>query len=124
MGLHNIILSETTLEVEAIIDWEFCAAVLYISLHPIIERFFRKLAMNGFGPEYPRADELRHAFWGAIPEWQTWNTSEATIVFLEWFHFVRFMKAEYRPHDLSDDDKANYWAENVQVVESFLAKYQ
>jgi hypothetical protein len=34
------------------------------------------------------------------------------------------MKVEYRPNDLSDEEKKNYWAENIQVVETFLAKYQ
>jgi hypothetical protein len=126
MGLHNIILSETNpTEVEAIIDWEFCASTPYaVSFYPIIERFFRKSALNGFGAEYPRADELRDAFWRTIPEWQTWNQSDATTIFLEWFRFVRFMKAEYRPDGLSDEEKSNYWAENIRVVETFLAKYQ
>ncbi|KAK7420722.1 hypothetical protein QQZ08_010257 [Neonectria magnoliae] len=58
---------------------------------------FRKPALNGFGPEYDRADELREAFWGTIPDWKQWNQSEATQAFLEWFRFGLFMKPEWRP---------------------------
>jgi hypothetical protein len=106
MGLHNIILSETNpTEVKAIIDWEFYASVPYaVSFYPIIEGFFCKPAPNCFGLKYPRADELRNTFWETIPEWQAWNQSDTTTVFLEWFQFVKFMKAEYRPDDLSDEE--------------------
>jgi hypothetical protein len=89
----------------------------------LIEKYFRRLAPNGFGAEYPSADELRNAFWDAIPRWRTWNESEATKVFLEWLRFSEFMKAEYRPKNLEVDEKEMYWAENVRVVESFLGKY-
>jgi hypothetical protein len=61
---------------------------------------FRESAPNGFVAEDAHADELRDAFWGAIPEWRTWNGSEATRAFLEWFRFGLFMKAEWRPDGL------------------------
>lgn len=84
---------------------------------------FRKPAANLFGPEYPHGDELRCAFWEAIPTWAQWNESEATKVFLEWFRFGLFMKAECRPDDLEGRERDDYWAENVRVVESMLVKY-
>lgn len=124
MGLHNIIVSHNDpTSIQAIIDWEFCASAPYASLHLIIESLFRMPAINGFGAEYPCAQELRSAFWSAIPKWEKWNESEATKVFLEWFRFALFMKAEWRPDDISDVEKEVYWAENIRVVENFLAKY-
>jgi len=63
MGLHNIILSsDDPTTVKAIIDWEFCASAPYPSIYSVIERFFRMKAMNGFGTEYPHAEELRRPF--------------------------------------------------------------
>ena len=124
MGPHNVILSPTTpTDIKAIIDWEFVASAPYASLHRVIEMLFRESAPNGFGAEYAYADELRDAFWGAIPEWRTWNGSEATRVFLEWFRFGLFMKAEWRPDGLDEEEKERYWKENVRVVEGVLGKY-
>lgn len=69
MGLHNVILSnQTHTEIRAVIDWEFTSSAPYASLHRIIEMLFRKSALNGFGPEYDRADEVREAFWGTVPD--------------------------------------------------------
>lgn len=124
MGPHNVILSPTkTTDIKAIIDWEFVASAPYASLHRVIEMLFRKSAPNGFGAEYAYADELRDAFWGAIPEWRMWNASEATQVFLEWFRFGLFMKAEGRPNGLYEEEKERYWKENARVVEEMLGKY-
>jgi hypothetical protein len=124
MGPHNVILSLTThTDIKAIIDWEFFSSAPYASLHRVIEILFRESAPNGFGAEYAHADELRDAFWGAIPEWRTWNESEATRVFLEWFRFGLFMKAEWRPDGLDEEEKTRYWKENVRVVEELLGKY-
>lgn len=125
MGPHNVILSPTTrTDIMAIIDWEFVASAPYASLHRVIEMLFRKPASNGFGAEYEHADELRDAFWGAIPKWKKWNESEATRVFLEWFRFGIFMKAEWRPDGLDEEEKEAYWGENVRVVEGLLGKYE
>jgi len=124
MGLHNVIVSAADpTHIVAIIDWEFCSVTPYASLFPVIEKLFRKPAANGFGAEYPYADELRNAFWGTIPDWEQWNKNEATMAFLEWFRFAKFMKAEWRPDSLEGEEKEAYWAENVKVVEDFLAKY-
>ncbi|MCJ1387069.1 hypothetical protein MMC17_010198, partial [Xylographa soralifera] len=124
MGPHNVILSPTTpTDIMAIIDWEFVASAPYASLHRVIEMLFREPASNGFGAEYEHADEVRHAFWGAIPEWKKWNESEATRVFLEWFRFGLFMKAEWRPDGLDEEEKEAYWGENIRVVEGLLRKY-
>lgn len=110
MEHHNVILSPTTItDIKAIIDWDFFASAPYASLHRVIEMLFRKPAPNGFGAEYAYADELRGAFWGAIPVWRTWNASEATRVFLEWFRFGLFMKAEWRPDYLDEEEKERYW---------------
>lgn len=125
MGPHNVIVSPTThTDIMAIIDWEFVASAPYASLHRIIEMLFREPASNGFGSEYEYADELRDAFWGAIPEWKTRNESKATRVFLEWYQFGLFMKAEWRPDGLDEEEKAVYCGENVRVVEGLLGKYE
>jgi hypothetical protein len=87
------------------------------------ERPLRNLQTNGFGAEYPHADELRDAFWGAIPEWRTWNKSETTKGFMEWFRFGLFMKAEWKPDDLNREDNEGYWKENISV-EGVLGKYE
>jgi aminoglycoside phosphotransferase (APT) family kinase protein len=124
LGLHNIILSPTIpTDINAVIDWEFAASAPYASLHRMIEMLFRKPAFNGFGTEYEHADELRNAFWNAIPDWKKWNESEATHVFLEWFRFGMFMKAEWRPDSLDEKEKEEYWSENVRVVEGILRNY-
>lgn len=124
MGPHNIIVSsQTPTEIRAVIDWEFVASAPYASLHRIIEMLFRKHALNGFGPEYDRADELREAFWGMIPDWKQWEQSEAAQAFLEWFRFGLFMKPEWRPKDLPEDQIQNFWQENIRVVEGILNKY-
>ncbi|KAL8940546.1 MAG: hypothetical protein Q9211_002229 [Gyalolechia sp. 1 TL-2023] len=125
MGLHNIILSsQTPTEIRAIIDWEFVASAPYASLHPIIERLFRKRAANLFGPEFDRADELRDAFWDAIPDWKRWNQSAATEKFLQWFRFGLFMKPEPPlDHGISDSEKQAFWRENIHVVEDMLSQY-
>jgi aminoglycoside phosphotransferase (APT) family kinase protein len=63
MGPHNVILSPSRpTDIMAIIDWEFVASAPYASLHRVIEMLFRRSASNGFGAEYPHADELRDAF--------------------------------------------------------------
>ncbi|KAJ4855033.1 phosphotransferase enzyme family domain-containing protein [Trichoderma breve] len=121
MGPHNIIVSnQTPTEIQAIIDWEFLESAPYASLCREMEMFFRELAPNGFGPEYERADELREAFWSSIPNWKRWNESEATQTFLEWFRFGLFMKPEYRPKELIDEERDKFWVENIRVVESML----
>jgi len=124
MGLHNIILSsQTSTEIRAIIDWEFVASAPYASLYRVIEMLFRKSAPNQFGPEFDRAYELREAFWDTIPYWKRWNHSAATQTFLEWFRFGLFMKPEPRPDDLPEDEKQNFWQENIRVVERILSQY-
>ena len=125
MGLHNIILSsDDPTTVKAIIDWEFCASAPYPSIYSVIEHFFRMKAMNGFGVEYPDAEELRQTFWNAIPKWEELNRGEAVKTFLEWFRFAVFMVPEWRPDGLSDGEKKKYWAENMRVVEEILMKYR
>ena len=125
MGLHNIIVSASDpSEIVAIIDWEFCASSPYACLESMIERLFREPAANGFGREYPGAKELREAFWGSIPKWDSWNQSEAMKVFREWYRFGIFMKGEWRPEDLKGEERDTFWAENIRVVERFLAKQQ
>ncbi|EFY93338.1 hypothetical protein J3459_016544 [Metarhizium acridum] len=124
MGLHNIIVSaQSPTEIQAVIDWEFVSSAPYASLYRIIEMLFREPALNEFGPEYDRADELRKAFWAAIHDWEQWNQSEATQAFLEWFRFGLFMKPEWRPKDLSPDEKRDFWQENIRVVERILSKH-
>ncbi len=124
MGPHNIIISShTPSEIQAVIDWEFVASAPYASLHRIIEMLFRKLAPNGFGQEYDRTDELREAFWDAIPDWKLWNEDESIKAFLEWFRFGLFMKPEWRPKDLPADEAQKFWRENIRVVRDMLNKY-
>lgn len=124
MGIHNIIVSsQNPTEIRAIIDWEFIASAPYASLHRTIETLFRKQAPNEFGPEFDRADELRAAFWDAIPDWKQWNQSKATEVFLEWFRFGLYMRAQARPGNLGDEEREAFWRENIRVVEEVLGKY-
>jgi hypothetical protein len=124
MGPHNIIVSShAPPEIQAVIDWEFVASAPYASLHRIIEMLFRKPAANGFGPEYDRADELRKAFWDAIPHWKLWNETEPTKTFLEWFRFGLFMKPEWRPKDLPENEAQAFWQENIRVVRDMLHNY-
>ena len=124
MGLHNIIVSATNpADIMAIIDWEFCSSAPYATAHSLIERLFREWSPNEFGEEYPHADELRRAFWETIPEWKRWNESEATTVFVEWFRFASFMRAEPMPDNLEEEEKNAWWTENVRVTEAFLGKY-
>lgn len=124
MGLHNIMLSvDDPTEIVAIIDWEFCASAPYASTCMITEKLFRQPAMNDFGPEYDHADELRQRFWGTMPKWQEHNQSPATQAFLEWFEFGVFLYAPWRPADLDEVAKKEYWAKNESTVEGFLAKY-
>lgn len=104
-GPQNVILPPTkTTDVKAIIDWEFVASTPYALLHRIIEMLFKKSAVNGSGAEYVYVDELRDVFWGVIPEWRTWKTR----IFLEWFRFGLFMKAEWRPDGLDGEEKERY----------------
>ncbi|KAL6690024.1 hypothetical protein J3F84DRAFT_222406 [Trichoderma pleuroticola] len=124
MGPHNIIVSsEKPTEIQAIIDWEFLASAPYASHYRTIEMFFRENALNQFGPEYECADELREAFWNTMPNWKRWNESEATQTFLEWFRFGLFMKPEWRPNELTGEERDSYWAENIRVVEGMFDKY-
>lgn len=124
LGPHNVIVSsQTHSEIQADIDWEVVASAPYASLHRIIEMLFGKSAPNGFGPEYDRADELREAFWGGNSDWKLWNESETTQAFLEWFRFGLFMKPEWRPKDLPEDEAQGFWLENIRVVEGILSKY-
>jgi hypothetical protein len=88
-----------------------------------IEGLFREWSPNGCGPEFPLADELRNAFWEEIPVWKKWNESEATKIFLEWFRFASFMKAEPPPNDFDEKQKQAWWAKNVATTEAFLRKY-
>ncbi|KAF8816591.1 hypothetical protein BYT27DRAFT_6380477 [Phlegmacium glaucopus] len=124
IGLHNIILSQDLTRINAIIDWEFCASAPFASLENIIEGFFRRQALNGFGEQYNNAAELRKAFWGAIPKWEAHYESEATRVFLEWYRFGSFLKVEWRSPELADLAKDSFWAENIRVVEAILSKYE
>ncbi|KAF0642715.1 hypothetical protein NXS19_000342 [Fusarium pseudograminearum] len=124
MGPHNIIVSsQDSTEIKAIIDWEFIASAPFGSLYCILEMFFRKDALNGFGQEYDRSDELRQAFWGTIPKWKLVYESEPAQVFLEWMKFGLFLKPEWRPDNLSAPEAERYWQENVRVVEMMLQKY-
>ncbi|KAH0497864.1 hypothetical protein TgHK011_005146 [Trichoderma gracile] len=124
MGLHNIIVSgQSPTEIHAFIDWEFVSSAPYASLYRIIEMLFREPALNGFGPEYDRVDELRKAFWAAIPDWEQWNQSEATQAFLDWFRFGLFMKPEWKPKDLPPDQRRDFWQENIRVVERIVSKH-
>lgn len=126
MGLHNVIVSpETPSEIRAVIDGEFVASAPFaLLLHRLIETLFRRSAPNGFGQEYERANELRDVFWGAIPEWKTWQESEAVQAFLKWFRFGLFLKPEPRPRDLPEDKSQEFWRENIRVVEAMFGKSQ
>lgn len=124
MGLHNVLVAEDNhKEVKAIIDWELCASAPFLAAHPCIEMLFRMGAPNGFGTEYPHADGLRSAFWGAIPEWKARWESQGARDFMEWFRFALLLRPEYCPKEKSKAEKWAFWAENIRVVEGMLKKY-
>jgi hypothetical protein len=121
MGLHNVIVSaDDHTEIMAIIDWEFCASAPFLAAYQCIDRLFRKAAPNGYGPEFPQADELRAAFWEIIPRWKTQMEKQGAKDFLEWFRFALFMQPE---HCSDENEKMRFWAENIRVVEHMVRKY-
>ncbi|CAH0046453.1 unnamed protein product [Clonostachys solani] len=125
MGPHNIIVSsDEPTTFRAIIGWTFVASEPFLAVHRSVEAYFREPALNGFGPEYDRADELRDAFWGTIPYWRRWGETDAAEVFREWFRFGLFMKPEGRPAGLPAAASRAFWSENVRVVEDFLNRYE
>ncbi|KAL4785403.1 hypothetical protein BJX76DRAFT_181938 [Aspergillus varians] len=73
-----------------------------------LQQVRRRRLSTGFGSEDDGANELREAFWGAIPKWKQWNVSEATQIFLEWFRFGLFLKPEWRSPRLSEDEASPY----------------
>lgn len=124
MGLHNVIVSaDNHKEIKAIIDWELCASAPFLAPHYCIEMLFRMGAPNGFGAEYPQADELRSAFWDAIPKWKAHWESQTARDFMEWFRIGLFMRPEYCSKEKSKTEKWEFWAENIRVVEGMLQKY-
>ena len=124
MGLHNVILSaDDHTQINAIIDWELCASAPFLAVHTCLEMLFRKGASNGFGAEYPHADQLREAFWGTIPKWKAYWESQGARDFMEWFRFALFMRPEYCSSKKPIEEKWEFWAENKRVVESMLKKY-
>ncbi|KAF1826616.1 uncharacterized protein K489DRAFT_428959 [Dissoconium aciculare CBS 342.82] len=124
MGLHNVLVAdENHAKMNAVIDRELCASAPFLAAYDCIDALFRMGAPNGHGPGYPRADELRTAFWSAIPKWQTHQQSDAAKNFIEWFHFARKMKPEYCSRQLPKSEKMEFWGENIRVVEAMLANY-
>lgn len=124
MGLHNIIVSaEQPTEIQAIIDWEFLASAPYATIDGLLELLFRRFSENRFGKEYDHADQLREAFWDAIPQWKKWQKSDAVETFLEWWRFGQYMQPQAKNQDLSTEEQEGYWQENIRVVEHLLDKY-
>ena len=124
LGLHNIIVSSSNpSEIVGIIDWEFCGSLPYPCLDYMIERLFRKSPLNGYRPEYDHADQLRDAFWGAIPSWTEWNKSEAVKVFREWHQFGKFMKPEPLGTGAQESERERVWGHHEKVVREFLLKW-
>ena len=67
MVLHNVLLAESDhTQISAIIDWELCASAPFLAAFTCLDMLFRNGVPNGFGAEYPHADELRSAFWDSI----------------------------------------------------------
>ncbi|KAJ6785639.1 hypothetical protein PWT90_04787 [Aphanocladium album] len=98
MGLHNAIVSEEGhKEIKVIIDWELCASAPFLALYSCLEMLFRGGAPNGFGKEYLQADELRSAFWDAIPKWKAHWESHAAKDCMEWFRFCSLSASSTLP---------------------------
>ncbi|KID73850.1 uncharacterized protein G6M90_00g000190 [Metarhizium brunneum] len=124
MGLHNVLLSaDDHKQINAIIDWELCASAPFLAAHTCLEMLFRMGASNGFGAEYPQADQLRSAFWDSIPKWKAYWESQGAKDFMEWFRFALFMQPEYCSSKKPRAEKMEFWAENIRVVEGMLKKY-
>ena len=124
MGIHNVIVSaKDPTEILAIIDWEFVATYPFVWLEHLFENLFRPPSVNGKGPEYPGAAELRDAFWQSMPKWNALKDSEAAQVFREWCRFGMLLKPEPWIEDLDEDRQKFHLAENIKVVEEVLAKW-
>nr|POE76182.1 hypothetical protein CFP56_59662 [Quercus suber] len=66
---HNVLVSaDDPAQINAVIDWEFCASAPFLAAYDCLDKLFRQGALNGFGTEYQQADELRTAFWDAVPK--------------------------------------------------------
>lgn len=124
MAPHNVIIgSDGSPDIRAVIDWEFVACAPFAAAYNLIEMLFREFDGSGHGPEYPRANELRSAFWKAIPRWKAIYEQKSTLAFLEWYRFALFLKAESPPEDCGAEAKEAFWAENVKVVEGMLRNW-
>ena len=56
-------------------------------------------------------------------ERKAWEGGEATRAFLELFRFGMFMKAEWRPGELTREEREGYWRKNIRIVSEMLEKY-
>jgi len=131
LGPHHVILkaidadSPIASEIAAVIDWEFVAAAPFMSATRSIEMLYREFAQNDFGPEFPRAEELRQAFWDAIPKWKAWHKHEVTVVYLEWYRFALYLKPAEPDDEIDEQELWNvFWAESVRVIEGILRQYE
>ncbi|KAF7561811.1 hypothetical protein G7046_g2354 [Stylonectria norvegica] len=88
MSLHNMIFSfAAPTKLEAIIDWEFVHSMPFAVLIPTsIDPLFVVGDDSVSGGSFVDED-LRNAFWAAIPEWRGLTDLTATKIFLEYYQF-------------------------------------
>ncbi|KAF2715977.1 hypothetical protein K431DRAFT_289808 [Polychaeton citri CBS 116435] len=109
MGLHNALVStQDHTKINAIIDWGFSASAPFLAAYNCIDQLFRMGAENGFGTEYPHADELREAFWDAIPRWKVHWESQSAKDFMEWFQFA-VQKTSLKQRKWSSGPRTDVW---------------
>ncbi|KAK7413686.1 hypothetical protein QQX98_007468 [Neonectria punicea] len=125
MGLHNMILSDDDpAKLRAVIDWEFTYLAPFPTALPrLIEPLFRRDAdVSTIQDPWDGADTLSDAFWWAIPDWKQRMETRAAQLFLSWYEFGLFLKADAVP-GRSAEDGDKFWRDNVVKVEQFLQRH-
>ncbi|KAJ5322892.1 hypothetical protein N7452_011181 [Penicillium brevicompactum] len=119
LGLHNMIFSETpTPTLKGVIDWEFVDyAPLLVAVPTLVEPTFELFASE--------SGDLRQAFWDEIPLWKQAVASKASQIFLDFYSFGLYLKADALPDRNADlAAKEQYWKKNIEFVEGFLGQWE
>ena len=108
LGLHNVLVSESPpFEIAAVIDWEFVSCLPFLCAVP---RLVEPMLQGGSGDEErvppEEVQSLRGAFWNEIPAWNDIMVSPEGQIFLEWYEFGLYIKANaYMKLDASLEER-------------------
>ncbi|KAJ5319315.1 hypothetical protein MYU51_013449 [Penicillium brevicompactum] len=119
LGLHNMIFSESPTPIlKGAIDWEFVDyAPLLIVVPTLVEPTFELFASE--------SGDLRQAFWDEIPLWKRGFASKGSRIFLDFYSFGLYLKADALPDRNADlAAKEQYWKKNIEFVEGFLGQWE